>query len=223
VLRDFDSTRYNAPIDKRLRMAQRRETAVFVSDLKRRRVLQACCGFALGARAIAQVSGGDESLAGAPAAGDGLAFAYGDRAGQPIAPADVVLGAKQILAYPLDPATRRMRDGSRLNQLIVVRLDPARLSAETLARAADGIVAYSGVCTHTGCDVTDWYADALRFKCPCHESEFDPADGARVVGGPAPWQLAALPLATVADTLVVAGSWQGRVGFQPPGLEPFGQ
>ena len=41
-----------------------------------------------------------------------------------------------------------------------------------------GIVAYSGVCTHTGCDVTDWFPDVRRFKCPCHESEFDPADGA---------------------------------------------
>ena len=203
-------------------MVRRRETAVFVGDVERRRVLQACCGFALGARVIAQTGENAEPLADGPASGDALAFAYGDRAGQPIAPSDVVLGAKQILAYPLDPTTRRMRAGSRLNQLIVVRLDPARLSAETLARAADGIVAYSGVCTHTGCDVTDWYADVLRFKCPCHESEFDPADSARVVGGPAPWQLAALPLTIVAAALVVAGTWQGRVGFQPPGLDPFG-
>jgi Rieske Fe-S protein len=204
-------------------MVRRRETAVFVSDVKRRRLLQACCGFALGARVIAQTGADSGPLAEGPVAGDALGFAYGERAGQPIAPADVVLGAKQILAYPLDRSTQRLRDSSRLNQLIVVRLDPARLSAETLTRAADGIVAYSGVCTHTGCDVTDWYADVLRFKCPCHESEFDPADGARVVGGPAPWQLAALPLAILDDALTVAGGWQGRVGFQPPGLDPFGQ
>jgi len=203
-------------------MAERRETAVWQRDLKRRRVLQACCGFALGTRVIAQTDATDESLA-APQDNDALAFAYGDRAGQIIAAVDVVLGAKQLLAYPLNPATMRMRDGSRLNQLIVVRLNPAKLSAETLARAADGIVAYSGVCTHTGCDVTDWYGDVLRFKCPCHESEFDPSDGARVVGGPAPWQLAALPLKIVAGALVVAGPFSGRVGFQPPGLDPFGQ
>ena len=103
----------------------------------------------------------------------------------------------------------------------MVRLPPERLSAETRARAADGIVAYSGVCTHTGCDVTDWYADVLRFKCPCHESEFDPSDAARVVGGPAPWQLAALPLKIVDGALVVAAPFEGRVGFQPPGLDPF--
>jgi len=202
-------------------LAERGETAVWLRDLQRRRVLQACCGFALSTAALAQ-TGGDEQALAAPQANDALAFAYGDRAGQTIAPADVVLGAKQLLAYPLNPATQRMRDASRLNQLIVVRLDPAKLEPETLARAADGIVAYSGVCTHTGCDVTDWFGDVLRFKCPCHESEFDPADSARVVGGPAPWQLAALPLKIVDGALVVAGAFVGRVGFQPPGLDPFG-
>jgi Rieske Fe-S protein len=203
-------------------MDQRCETAVSLRDLKRRRVLQACCGFALCTPVAAQNDGSEESLA-EPQENDALAFAYGDRAGQAIAPADVVLGAKQLLAYPMDPATQRVRDGSRLNQLIVVRLDPTKLAAETQARAADGIVAYSGVCTHTGCDVTDWYADVVHFKCPCHESEFDPCDGARVVGGPAPWQLAALPLKIVDGALAVAGPWHGRVGFQPPGLAPFGQ
>jgi Rieske Fe-S protein len=198
-----------------------RESAIAARHLKRRRVLQGCCGLALGP-VVARSDETDEASA-APQENDGLAFAYGDRAGQVITPTDIVLGAKQLLAYPLNPTTQRMRDGSRLNQLIVVRLDPARLAAETLARAADGIVAYSGVCTHTGCDVTDWYADARRFKCPCHESEFDPSDAARVVGGPAPWPRAALPLKIVAAALVGAGPFAGRVGFAPPGLDPFGQ
>src|SRR5258706_177185 len=78
-------------------------------------------------------------------------------------------------------------------------------------------VAYSGVCSHTGCDVTDWFNDKLHFKCPCHESEFDPSDAARVVGGPAPWQLAALPLKLAGDAIVVAGPFVGRLGFAQPG------
>lgn len=203
-------------------MGEGRDARDHARDVGRRRVLQACCGLALCSRALAQTDAAAET-APAPQPDDALAFAYGNRAGQVIAPADVALGAKQILAYPLDPLTQRMRDGSRLNQLIVVRLEPTKLAPETLARAADGIVAYSGVCTHTGCDVTDWYDDVLRFKCPCHESEFDPSDGARVVGGPAPWQLAALPLKIVDGALLVAGAFEGRVGFQPPGLDPFGQ
>ena len=202
-------------------MAERRETAIAHLTLRRRRVLKACCGLALCAPVVARGDETEDAVA-PPRADDVLVFAYGDRAGEVIGPADVALGAKQLLAYPMQPMPRRVRDGSRLNQLIVVRLPPEKLTEETRARAADGIVAYSGVCTHTGCDVTDWYGDVLRFKCPCHESEFDPSDGARVVGGPAPWQLAALPLKLVDGALVVAGPFEGRVGFQPAGLDPFG-
>jgi rieske iron-sulfur protein len=201
------------------RMGERRETAVAHRNLKRRCVLKACCGLALCAPVVARGDEAEDAVA-PPQEGDALVFAYGDRAGQVIAAADVVLAAKQILAYPIAPATRRVRDGSRLNQLIVVRLPPEQLTEQTRARAADGVVAYSGVCTHTGCDVTDWYGDVLRFKCPCHESEFDPSDAARVVGGPAPLPLAALPLKLVDGMLVVAGPFEGRVGFQA--LDPFG-
>jgi rieske iron-sulfur protein len=201
-------------------MPERRETAVAHRNLKRRRVLKACCGVALCAPVVARGDETDDAAA-PPQIDDALVFAYGDRAGQVVTAADVALGAKQLLAYPMHLGSRRIRDGTRLNQLIVVRLPPERLSAETRTRAADGIVAYSGVCTHTGCDVTDWYGDVLRFKCPCHESEFDPSDAARVVGGPAPWQLAALPLKIVDGGLVVAAPFEGRVGFQPPGLDPF--
>jgi Rieske Fe-S protein len=115
-----------------------------------------------------------------------------------------------------------VRNGTRLNQLIVTRVAVEQLSDTTRGRSAEGIVAYSGVCSHTGCDVTDWNAEFARFQCPCHESQYDPADGARVVGGPAPWPLAALPLQLVDGQLIVAGTFEGRVGFQQPGLDPFG-
>jgi Rieske Fe-S protein len=157
-----------------------------------------------------------------PQQDDLLVFAFGERAAQVIAPNDIATGAAQILAYPMNPVTRRVRDGTRLNQILVVRLDPALLAPATRARSAEGIVAYSGVCSHTGCDVTDWYGNVRRFKCPCHESEFDPSDGARVVGGPAPWQLAALPLKIADRALTVAGLFEGRVGFAQPSLDPFG-
>jgi len=199
-------------------MPERRETAVAPRNTQRRRVLQGCCGLALCAPVVARGDETDDAVA-PPQAGDALVFAYGDRAGQVIAPADVVLGAKQVLAYPMQPTNRRVRDGSRLNQLILVRVPPEKLIGETRARAADGVVAYSGVCTHTGCDLTDWFGDSLHFKCPCHESEFDPGDSARVVSGPAPLPLAALPLKLVDGAFVVAGPFEGRVGFQA--LDPF--
>ncbi|MBN1240891.1 MAG: Rieske (2Fe-2S) protein [Gammaproteobacteria bacterium] len=189
--------------------------------IKRRRVLQACCGLALTVRSAAQADDADAAAA-PPRENDLLVHAFGPRAGEVVAPGDIEANAEQILVYPMDPATGTVRDGTRLNQLILVRLDPDTLAPETRQRSAEGIVAYSGVCTHTGCDVTDWYDDVLRFKCPCHESEFDPSDGARVIGGPAPSPLAALPLKIADGVIAVAGAFVGTVGFTQPGFDTFG-
>jgi rieske iron-sulfur protein len=150
-----------------------------------------------------------------PQVGDRFVFADGARRGQGIAPADLVAGKPPIMVYPVDPASRTVRDGSRLNQILLVRLGPDELDADTRARSADGVVAYSGVCTHAGCDVTLWQAETRRFRCPCHESEFDPRDGGRVVGGPAPRRLPRLPLKVVDDAIVVGGGFTSRPGFQP--------
>ena len=118
--------------------------------------------------------------------------------------------------------TRGVRNGTRLNQVLLIRADSARLAEETRARAAISIVAYSAVCTHTGCDITDWDPETRRLQCPCLDSQFDPADGARVVGGPAPRQLPSLPLKIDGGSLVVASELQGRVGFHQPGADMFG-
>ena len=119
------------------------------------------------------------------------------------------------MVYPIDPSSRVVRDGSRLNQILLVRLAPEELDEDTRARSADGVVAYSGVCTHTGCDVTVWQAETRRFRCPCHESEFDPRDKGRVVGGPAPRRLPQLPVKVVDGVIVAGGAFIGRPGFQP--------
>jgi Rieske Fe-S protein len=131
-----------------------------------------------------------------------------------IAAGDLVAGGPPIVAYPLDAATGVVRDGSRLNQVLLVRLAPDDLTEETRQRSAEGIVAYSGVCTHAGCDVALWTGETRRFRCPCHESEFDPREGGRVVGGPAPRRLPTLPVKVVEGFVVADGGFIGRPGFQ---------
>jgi rieske iron-sulfur protein len=179
--------------------------------LGRRTVLKAAlgAGLVLPPRVAGQALDPKEER---PQENDRLVFALGSRVGEVIAPEDVPLGGPQLFAYPMDPATGVVRDGSRLNQVILVRLDPMDLTSETHARAAGGIVAYSGVCSHTGCDVNAWRERTQTFLCKCHDSEFDPADAARVDFGPAPRRLAALPLKIVDGALVAAGSFIGRVG-----------
>lgn len=150
-----------------------------------------------------------------PQPGDRIAFSRGDRKGTLIAPTDIESGAKPTFAYPWDPARGAMRDGTRLNQLLVLRLDDAAYAAETRARAADGVIAYSAVCTHQKCTVMGWHPDTHLFICPCHETNFDPADGARVLSGPARKSLPALPLQVADGVLTVAGAFTGRVGGPP--------
>jgi Rieske Fe-S protein len=156
-----------------------------------------------------------------PQKGDLLVLSEGDNEGQLIRPADLKQGGPPVRAWPRDPKTSVVRNGSRLNEILVVKLDPNELDETTRARAADGIVAYSAVCAHAACPVTEWVkannGDMTVFKCPCHNSEYDPRQSAQVVFGPAPRRLAALPLALNEGSLTVAGPFIGKVGGTQPG------
>src|SRR6266404_3007355 len=78
-----------------------------------------------------------------PQKADVLVFSEGDRAGEVIKPQDLQVGGPPVRAWPKDPKTSVVRKGSRLNEVLVVRLDPAELDEETRSRAAGGVVAYS--------------------------------------------------------------------------------
>ena len=148
-----------------------------------------------------------------PKEGDWLVFDGGDRNGERITPAMLTLNQRPIAALAKEPETNTLRDGSRLNRVMVTKLDLAKLDSEIAGLTAEGVIAYSAVCTHTGCDVTNWDPDDLLMACPCHESKFDVYNSANVVGGPAPRPLAILPLSLAGGAIVVADSFRGRVGF----------
>ncbi len=154
-----------------------------------------------------------------PQKADVLVYIEGERAGEVIQPQDLKAGGPPVRAWPRDPKTSVVRKGSRLNEVLVVKLDPAELDEETRARAAGGVVAYSAICAHTGCPITAWMkatsGDKDMFKCVCHNSEYDPRKSAQVVFGPAPRRLPALPLAADDGPLTVAAAFVGKVGAQP--------
>ena len=66
---------------------------------------------------------------------------------------------------------------------------------------AGKVVAFTAICTHQGCTVKP---AGMQFQCPCHGSKYDAATG-KVLGGPAPAPLAAVPV-HVAGGKVVAGA-----------------
>ena len=74
-----------------------------------------------------------------------------------------------------------------------------------------GYAAYSKVCTHAGCMVSN--EEGTTLVCPCHFGKFDPMAGAAVVGGPPPRALPQLPITLSSDgELIATGDFEGPVG-----------
>ncbi|HEY6835968.1 MAG TPA: Rieske (2Fe-2S) protein, partial [Gaiellaceae bacterium] len=89
------------------------------------------------------------------------------------------------------------------SSVVLVRLpkDQLHLPSELSGYPADGIVAYSKICTHAGCAISLYRAPLFppndpgpALVCPCHYSTFDPATGGDVTFGPAGRKLPMLPL-----------------------------
>lgn len=97
------------------------------------------------------------------------------------------------------------------SQVVLLRVRPELIAPATVeAGAVDGWIAYSKICTHLGCSVgllgidTRPPAEIRQLVCPCHQSVFDPLDGAKPLGGPAPRPLPQLPLAIDAEGFLIA-------------------
>jgi ubiquinol-cytochrome c reductase iron-sulfur subunit len=88
--------------------------------------------------------------------------------------------------------------------LVLVRLPKGdlRLPPANDGFDADGIVAYSKICTHAGCAIALYRAPLFppndprppELVCPCHYSTFDPGAGGKVTFGPAGRKLPMLPI-----------------------------
>jgi rieske iron-sulfur protein len=149
-----------------------------------------------------------------PKEGDFLVAVDGQKP-DALAPNDIPTGGPQVLAWPMDAADKTVRKESRLNKILLVRLDPATLVGVTQERAAEGVVAYSAICPHAGCEVNVWGAEQQILECSCHFSHYNPREAAAVIDGPATRALPALPLKIVDGKLAVAKPFTGRVGIAP--------
>jgi rieske iron-sulfur protein len=177
----------------------------------RRRLLQGGAAFAL-APLARRVGAAVEADRQPPQVGDLLAFPSWENDGRPLAAADLDLHGEPLLVYPFDAASGTLRERSRLNQILVLRFAPEELDEATRALAADGVLATSGICTHTACGITGWDAAALHLVCPCHQSTFDPRHHGTRVSGPAPRALPLLPLRREGEHFVIADGFTSAVG-----------
>ncbi len=180
------------------------------STLSRRAALR-LCGTLLATPPGLANGAADPAMA-LPQPGDMLVLDTAGPSPRPMRPHDLPAGGPPLLAWPMDGATGTVRRGSRFNQVLLVRLSIARISTTEQAFASQGVVAFSAICTHAGCEVSGWRTSDACFLCPCHGSVYDPGAGARVVAGPAPRPLPALPLRITQGALTVAAGFTSWIG-----------
>jgi Rieske Fe-S protein len=154
----------------------------------------------------------DETAKGAQV-GDHFFFLTGPHKDQPAKAEHLELGGTQIQAYPVSPKGV-VRDGDPLNLVLLVRVGDEGLDEQTRKLSADGVVAYSAICTHQGCPVNQWSTEKKAMVCSCHQSTYDPKNSAKVIFGPAPAPVSGLPLKIESGVLIVAGAFDGPLGMQ---------
>ncbi|MBB2976812.1 ubiquinol-cytochrome c reductase iron-sulfur subunit [Microbacterium endophyticum] len=134
-----------------------------------------------------------------------------DPSGIPIKASDVTFGSA-FHVIPEELASLSHEEGY-LDEKAKAIVLLVRMPQETLIEADDrkdwsydGIVAYSKVCTHVGCPVALYEQQTHHLLCPCHQSQFDVANGAAVIFGPAARPLPQLPIAVDDEGYIVARS-----------------
>ncbi|GAA2527496.1 menaquinol-cytochrome c reductase iron-sulfur subunit precursor [Rarobacter incanus] len=138
-----------------------------------------------------------------------------DPTNRPIKASDVTVGsAYHVIPYQDDidesvrPGTHAWLDEKAKAIVLMVRMDPSEITEADDRKdwSHEGIVAYSKVCTHVGCPVALYERQTHHLLCPCHQSTFDMADGAKVVFGPAKRPLPQLPITVDDEGYLVAQS-----------------
>jgi rieske iron-sulfur protein len=146
--------------------------------------------------------------------GDRLVFALGGNAGQPVTQGSFTQN-EAVLAYP------EGKTDNHENLVVVCKLDPGTFKPPLdPATTAQGVVAYSAICTHLGCTVRFSeepmeQAPFPHIHCPCHGAMFDPQRGCIVLGGPAPRPLPQLPVRlNDKGEVIAAGPFSAPIGVK---------
>ncbi|MFF3403067.1 Rieske 2Fe-2S domain-containing protein [Streptomyces sp. NPDC002659] len=134
---------------------------------------------------------------------------------EPLRPEDVVVGSLTF-AMPegLEEDAEDFQKQIAKAALMIVRIQPDDIKDKReLEWSHEGIVAFSKICTHVGCPISLYEQQTHHVLCPCHQSTFDLADGARVIFGPAGHRLPQLRIGVNAEgNLEALGDFDEPVG-----------
>ena len=186
----------------------------------RRDMLKGACGV-LGATAVMSVGGSlpvfAEPQKDAPQVGDVFVFNDGPKKGNIVMVDDVVLDANPLTVQAKAP-NGAVRDGENFTVLLY-RVAKNKVPADMATDTIDGVMAYSAVCTHQGCMITDIHkpsdaVNAFGFICPCHDAIFDPLQAGKNTGGATSATLAYFPIKSDGGKIVVSDLPSAHVGIK---------
>jgi rieske iron-sulfur protein len=152
-----------------------------------------------------------------PQVGDVFVFADGPKKGTVATVADVVQDASPITVQAKDPKGA-VRDSENCTTLLY-RVAKDKVPADMASATIDGVMAFSAVCTHQGCLMTEIHkpnalSSAFGFICPCHDAIFDPLQDGKNTGGATSATLAYFPIKSDGGTIVVADEPSVHVGIK---------
>ena len=187
---------------------------------ERRDVLKGTCGL-VGAAAVMSVGVSTPAFAepqkDVPQVGDVFVFTDGPKKGNVATVADVVVDANPLTVMAKDPKGA-VRDGETFTALLY-RVAKDKVPADMATDTVDGVMAFSAVCTHQGCMLSNIHqkseaVNAFGFICPCHDAIFDPLQSGKNTGGATCATLAYFPIKSDGGKIVVSDLPSAHVGIK---------
>ncbi len=133
-----------------------------------------------------------------------------DELGRAVKIGDLEIGGGKTV-FPDVEGGRRMADSAAF--IIRMRPEDLKVSDARTNWVVDGHVVYSVICTHLGCPVKLYEQQTHHLFCPCHQSTFDAANGAKALFGPAKRSLPQLAISLDDEGYFVArGDFNEPVG-----------
>jgi len=178
---------------------------------KQRRDVLKCGLMLVGATALGTVGGSLPAFAaggagdqpqppGAPMSHDGFVYNDGPKKGEDVKTAEIVLEAPPISVQAKDSVTGKVRESEK-SRVLLYRVKADTIPIEWRGDSADGILAYSALCTYDGnlIEPKDWDATNKQFVCSSCQTKYDAVKGAAVVAGPGKRELPQVPIADNVD------------------------
>jgi len=188
---------------------------------QRRDVLKGACMLA-GATAVVSIGRVTPAFAAeqkdVPQVGDVFVFTEGPKKGTVVTVADVPVDPDKVITVQAATPDGKPREGDNCTA-VLYRTTPDKVPADMKTETVEGIMAYSAVCTHQGCMMTETHkteeaVPVFGIICPCHDALFDPLQDGKNTGGARSRTLPHFPIKSEGGKLVVSDVPSGYVGVK---------